>query len=198
MKKATLVSTVLVMLLAVSVLCYAQNDSKSNDKGRGFGGLFGGGSDFAEMMKGGEFDIKKFEKRIQGRMNGMIKNDLKITDEEWTIIEPRLARVIELTNNNNARLATFRKMSRRWYADSGIVLKKYENEVKNPVENASDNLSAIVNSETATTEEIKAALTKLRAAREATQQEIVKAQEELMEVLTIKQEAKLVMYGILE
>ncbi len=197
MKKATFVSTVFILFLVISVMCYAQGNGKSNRNGQGFG-FFGDFSDFSEVMDNGKFDIKKFENRIQSRMVRMIKNDLKITDEEWTIIGPRMNRVIDLTNNNNARLATFRKMSRKWYTDSGITIKAYDQEDKNPVETASDNLEKLVKNETATTEEIKEALTKLRAAREATQQELVKAQEELKEVLTIKQEAKLVMYGILE
>ena len=197
MNKTAIISSALTLILAVSVMSYAQNSGNNNRNSQGAGGFINY-SDFSELMQNGEFDAKKFEQRIQGRITGMIKDDLKITDEEWEIIGPRMNKVIDLANKNNARLATFRKMSRRWYSSRGIKLKSDELDDKHPIERASDNLSAIINDETATTEDIRTALKKLRSAKEATKLEIIKAQSELKKLLTIKQEAKLVMYGILD
>ena len=65
------------------------------------------------------------------------------------------------------------------------------------VETAADVLQKVLESESAKPEEIKAKLTGLRAAREKAKQDLAKAQQDLKQILTVKQEATLVLGGIL-
>ena len=69
---------------------------------------------------------------------------------------------------------------------------------REPVRIAADNLQKTLDKEVPTSAEIKAKLAALRGAREKNKQQLVIAQQKLKEVLTIKQEALLVMTGMLE
>jgi hypothetical protein len=61
-----------------------------------------------------------------------------------------------------------------------------------------DELRQLLNGGTATPEQIKAKLTTLRQSRDALKQELAQARAQLQQVLTVKQEATLVLTGILE
>jgi hypothetical protein len=65
------------------------------------------------------------------------------------------------------------------------------------VEKAADQLSTTLENESASAEEIKKQLTTLRAEKEKTKQEQAKAQQELRQLLTLRQEAQLVLMGLL-
>ncbi len=197
MKKATIIMAILVLSLATAVSCYAQAQGGGR---RGQGGP-GGGFDRSAM---------------QERMNNMMKEQLEITDEEWTIVGPRLNKVMTLSRES--RMGGMGRMMRGRRGGMGGPggqggpggpggegpegdrpgRPDDDNEEQSAVEKASDSLATVLESETATSEQVKEALTKLRAAKEAAKQELIKAQEELKEVLTLKQEAKLVMFGMLD
>ena len=66
------------------------------------------------------------------------------------------------------------------------------------VQKASDELRALLGSESATPEQVKAKLTALREARAAARQKLAQARADLQQVLTVKQEARLVLMGLLE
>jgi hypothetical protein len=66
------------------------------------------------------------------------------------------------------------------------------------VQRAADELQQLLNSGAATPEQIKAKLTALRQSRNALKQELAQARAHLQQVLTVKQEATLVLMGILE
>jgi chromosome segregation ATPase len=59
-------------------------------------------------------------------------------------------------------------------------------------------LQTLLEDKNATSDEIKAKLSVLRKAREAAKQELAQAQRELRELLTLRQEAMLVVMGLLE
>ena len=65
------------------------------------------------------------------------------------------------------------------------------------VSKASDALQTTLENASAAPDEIKTKLTALRTAREKTRQELATAQKELREVLTLRQEAQLVLMGML-
>jgi chromosome segregation ATPase len=65
------------------------------------------------------------------------------------------------------------------------------------VSKASDALQTTLENTSATPEEIKAKLTALRTAREKARQELATAQKELREVLSLRQEAQMVLMGML-
>lgn len=67
----------------------------------------------------------------------------------------------------------------------------------NPVQQASEALQQTLEKSDSTPEDIKAKLLGFRSAREKANQELSKAQQELREVLTVRQEARLVLIGLL-
>jgi Spy/CpxP family protein refolding chaperone len=66
------------------------------------------------------------------------------------------------------------------------------------VQRAADELQQLLTGGSATPEQIKAKLDSLRQLREALKQELAQARAQLQQVLTVKQEATLVLTGILE
>jgi anthranilate phosphoribosyltransferase len=66
------------------------------------------------------------------------------------------------------------------------------------VERAQEQLRTVLDNSESTPEQIKAQLTALRTAKEKTKQELAAAQQELRKIITIRQEAILVMMGTLD
>jgi hypothetical protein len=71
-------------------------------------------------------------------------------------------------------------------------------EEQSAVQKAASDLQTTLEDENAPAETIKAQLTAYRKAREEARVELAKAQEQLREVLTVRQEAQLVLAGMLE
>ncbi|MFH1716296.1 MAG: hypothetical protein ABIF19_03015, partial [Planctomycetota bacterium] len=66
------------------------------------------------------------------------------------------------------------------------------------VDKASEQLRTALENTAATPEEIKKQLTALRGAKEKTKQELAAAQQELRKIITVRQEAQLVLMGMLD
>jgi prefoldin subunit 5 len=66
------------------------------------------------------------------------------------------------------------------------------------VEQASEQLSTVLENTAAAPEDIKKQLTALRAAKEKAKQELAAAQQELRKLATVRQEAQLVLMGMLD
>jgi len=128
---------------------------------------------------------------MQNRMTEMMKERMDATDEEWTIIKPRLEEVTKLSRNAGG----MRGMGGRGRGNRGGQEAEAPTE---PVQIATADLQKTLDKEAPTAAEIKAKLTALRGAREKNKQKLVTAQQKLKEVLSIKQEAMLVMMGMLE
>ena len=67
----------------------------------------------------------------------------------------------------------------------------------NATQAATQALREILEKDDATAGQIKAKLTALRAAKESAQQKLALAQKHLREVLTLKQECRLILFGLL-
>jgi len=108
-----------------------------------------------------------------------LRTQLQISDEEWPVVRPRLQAVYDLVRPvpvfgpRNAQPAT-------------------------PVEQRSRELREVLGNKDAKAEEIKPRLTALRAAKEQARQELVRARESLRQIMTVRQEAVLVLNGLLE
>ena len=132
----------------------------------------------------------RYEKFRQ-KMNEYAKAALKATDEEWSVIQPMLEKV---------QLAQRQAMGSRY---SGFHSKDSNSDGKSSSSSRislpeSDALKAALDSEGSSPAEIKSRLEALRAARKAATGELEKAQEELRSVLSQRQEATLVLMGILQ
>lgn len=130
--------------------------------------------------------VKQIEKSFQAQMSQMqsrrladIKKRLGVTDEEWTIIEPRVKAVMDLS-------------------DRGGFMRMPASKTVDPIEQAQKALQQTLDKEAPSTAEVKAKLAALRGAREKSEQQLLDARKKLAEILTIKQEAILVMMKILK
>ncbi|OHB68013.1 MAG: hypothetical protein A2Y76_09525 [Planctomycetes bacterium RBG_13_60_9] len=115
----------------------------------------------------------------QQRVFENLRRQLRISDEEWTVIKPRLQAVYDLVHPQpqmgpgNARPTT-------------------------EIEQRSRDLRELLRDEKAPADQIKAKLTAYRAAREKTAQELIRARQSLRLLVTLRQEAVLVLNGLLD
>lgn len=184
--KAILLSA--VALAASAVLATAQNANDPNQPDRG-------------NRRGNFEDFRQ-------RMNERLKASLKVTDEEWAVIQPLLEKVQakqrdaagsrfggrgpggpggpgggtpggDQGNRNQGNRDQGNRPDRAGSAESQALRTALENETSSP-------------------EELKAKLTAVRESRKKTAAELEQAREDLRKVLTLRQEATLVAMGVLE
>jgi hypothetical protein len=108
-----------------------------------------------------------------------LKDQLAISDREWPVIKPRLQRVYDLVRPRPPAMGRNERP-------------------KTEAEQRSRELSDLLRDEKAEVAQIKASLTALRAAKERTVQELIKARQSLRQVMTLRQEALLVLNGLLD
>ena len=135
----------------------------------------------------------------------MMQERLNATDDEWKVIEPRLSKVMTLSNEAGAGgfgmmmgrgTGGMRGMRNRRPGEQNTTTAAEEE--LSEIQKATQELQQSLENESATSDEIKTKLLALRKAREKTKQELAKAQQELREILTIRQESQLVLLGTLE
>lgn len=139
---------------------------------------------------------------FQERRLKMLKQRLKASDEKWETIEPRLTKVMTLSPQ--AGPGPMGPMMRRGMGaprpgQRGAPQQGQKPDApKNDVQKATGALQRSLQTQEPDSEDIKAKLLALRNARKKEKDELIKAQKELQKVLTIDQEAKLVLAGIIE
>lgn len=106
-----------------------------------------------------------------------LKGQLGVSQAEWTVVRPRLEAVYERVHAQPVR---------------GNV------EPTAPVEQRRKELRELLRDEAAKPEQIREKLLALRAEKEKARQELAKVRRELQQVLTLRQEAVLVLAGLLE
>lgn len=134
------------------------------------------------------------------QMEERLKADLGATEDEWKLLKPRLDKVAE------ARRASFAGFGggRRGPGGPGGGPggpggpPPEGDRPQSEVAKANDDLNKALEDKGASADAIKTKLAALRAAREKARQDTAKAQAELKEVLTARQEAVLVSRGVLE
>ena len=128
-----------------------------------------------------EFNREQF----QERMNERIKQQLNASDEEWEVIQPRFQAVMDARQEQiQARRVMTARRGRAERDEAPAVP-----EAVTDLQEALEQDDAVAISE---------ALDAYREYQAAQQAEIQAAQEKLREVLTVPQEARLVLMGILE
>ena len=175
------------------------------DDGGGRRGRRGG--DRADRGEGGRrFDPEAMRERMQKRM----QESLGATDEEWKVIGPKLEKVTQLTRSSRAmgggmRFRGRRGGGRRGGGEGGEDRRPRGEGAEgrrrpepSAVQKASTELRKTLDNEDANVADVKAKLAALRAARVKAKAELAKAQKELQSVLNARQEAILVLRGLLE
>jgi hypothetical protein len=191
MRKKVIVVSIVVCVVAAM----AGSLSWAQPQGRGERGQRGPG-----QGPGGRFDPERMRQMMEQRM----KERLGVSDQEWQVIGPRLTKVMELNRQTGGggmgigRLFMRRgPQGQRGPGGDRPRPGRPEGQELTPVQKAMDELDATLENESAAAEEIKAKLTALRTAREKARQELAVAQQELRKLLTLRQEAQLVMMGLL-
>jgi transposase len=144
--------------------------------------------------------------QFRQRMNERIKTQLKATDEEWAVIQPLLENV--QTKMRETMMSRFAGMAgaggppRRGPAGeapgASPAADRPERRAQRPVSTESADLrTALENDQTSNTD-IKAKLEALRASRKRGEDELAQARADLKKVLSLRQEATLVMMGMLD
>ena len=166
------------------------------------GGGRGGGSGRGGGMRqgGGGFD----QERMKEMMLSRLQSEIGATDEEWTALKPLVEDVMEkqmATRNrpqrprrdgseeDNSRSAARGRPPRPGQGDS---------EDDNSRSAEATALDEVLADDAATAADIKTKLTAFRAARTTQAEALQASREKLRAVLTTKQEAKLVVMGMLD
>jgi hypothetical protein len=141
------------------------------------------------------------------RMNERLKASLKVTDDEWGIIQPLLEKVTTKQRDASAgRFGGFggggrggdRGPGGNGGQGGGGGGGNDQNRADRPGSAESQALRTALESESTSPEDIKAKLAALREFRKKAAVELATAREDLRKVLSVRQEATLVTMGILE
>jgi len=161
------------------------------------------------QMQGGQFDPQRMRQMMDQRMKEMFG----ATDQEWTILGPRVTKVQELSREvggggGGRGGMMFGPMGRRGGPQGGPQggqqggrqggRQGMPAREQTEVEKASEQLRTLLENTSATPEQIKSQLIVLRSAKEKAKQQLAVAQKELRQVITLRQEALCVMMGILD
>jgi len=142
-------------------------------------------------------DPQQIQQMMQQRMMENFREQLAVTnDTDWKVIEERLAKVVRV--KMETMFSGMGMMGGMRFGGGGNAGRGFRGfpgfgqpdpDAENLQKSVDDNAPAA---------QIKSALAKLRDARKQKQAELAKAQNELRQVLTMRQEARLVLAGILD
>jgi hypothetical protein len=178
----------LSLLVAGGALAQTQpgNGQDPNQQGQGQnGGRQRGGR--------GNFDPTQMRQQFLDR----IKTELGATDEEWTALAPRLAKVMDVQRETRTR-GGFGGFGGRRGGDNNTPGGSASTQPQSAVAKASSDLRTAIENKDTPPAELASKLAALRDAREKAKSDLVGAQKELKELLTQRQEAILVNMGMLD
>jgi hypothetical protein len=152
---------------------------------------------------GGAFNPQQFQQNMQGRMTQFFREQLDVTnDDEWKIISTRLTKVTTLkTASTMSGMGGMTAMFRGMRNTNGAARDGQAAPRGFPgfgqTDPDADALQKAIDDK-APTEQIKSAMARVRESRKRRQAELAKAQEELRQVLSTRQEAVMVSMGMLD
>lgn len=177
---------VVVPLGALMTFSLAQ---AQDEGGGGRGGRRGGGPG------GGNFDPARFREM---RLNG-IKEDLEASDDEWKVLQPKVEKVMEAQMDAMGGFGFGGRGGRRGGPGGGDRPQPQAGDRPvSKVTQARDDLRTLLDNKSASSDDITKKLAALREAREKARTALQAAQKDLKELCTPRQEAMLVMSGMLE
>ncbi|HUT56442.1 MAG TPA: hypothetical protein VNA25_01055 [Phycisphaerae bacterium] len=146
----------------------------------------------------GPRDPQQMQQRMEQmrqQMADRLKASLGATDEEWKILQPKIEKVQTLARQ--LRSGGMGSMfGRRGQAPEGGAADNPQPQTD--LQKKTAELQTLLQNKDAKPEEIKTALAALRGVRAKANAELAAAQKDLREVLTLRQEAQLVMMGLLD
>jgi hypothetical protein len=189
MLKAKIGVGLLMMVLAAVVVAGAETAAPAAPAGGGgFAGAGGG-------RRGGNMDPAAMREAIMQRM----KEQLAATDQEWTVMEPKLTKVMDLSRElQAARGGALALGGRGGRGGRGGAPAAAPTTPQTDVGKARAALQTALDDAGAKPEVIKQQLAALREAKAKVRQDLDKATADLKSVLSARQEAVLLMGGILD
>ncbi len=145
---------------------------------------------------GGGFDRES----LMERMSERYQEALEVSDDEWSVLKPMVMGIVEkqFSGRGGSRFGGFAgrggRGGRGGEGDRGNRGDRGDRGNRGP--SASDGLSSAI--ESGSEAKIKSELAKLRADRKKSAKELEKARNELRQLLTLKQEANMVLMGLLD
>jgi len=139
-------------------------------------------------------DPEQMQRMMTERQIGRIKEALQPSEGEWKALEPKVTKVLTLSRQTGGMggMGFGMGMSTRRPGAQGPETPL------TPVGKVTEELRKVLENKEAKSEEIKAKLTALREAKEKAKKELVQAQQDLRKGLAARQEAQLVLMGVLE
>lgn len=186
-KWGSVLSALLVAMLALPVLGQATPGAGDNGNGNGNGnnnnnggGGFGGRRDPGQMMQG---------------MMDRLKTQLGASDDEFAAIQPKIQAVMTLQRDTSPRMRGMFGRGGRGGFGGGFGGPTTQ---PSAVQTALLDLQTTLNDQNATPDAIKGKLDALRDAKSKARQDLIVAQQDLKSILTQRQEAVMVLDGILD
>jgi hypothetical protein len=180
----------LLCLLTITAFTLAQDQPAGGGATPG-GAAAGGGGGGGNRPGGGNFDPAAFRQRM---MNN-IKDQLGASDDEWQVLQPKIEKVMTSQRELRVRMNFFRPNGGGGGGGGGGGFGANDD---SPVAKATQDLRDTLDNKDASADVVTQKLTALRDARTKAQADLTAAQKDLKDVLTQRQEASLVMMGMLE
>ena len=184
MLRLRLVFAMFIAMLAIGATSAFAQQQQQNNQQRGQRG-------------GGNFDPAQFRQRAMDR----IKEQLGATDDEWKVIEPKVDKVMNAQRESRGGFG-FGGFGGGRYGPGGATGGGggggADQQPTTAVGKASQDLRTTLDDKNAAPETIAKKLAGLREAREKARKDVADAQKDLKEILTQRQEAVLVINGMLE
>jgi hypothetical protein len=196
MKKLKYLLVILFAVAMGSSTVFAQQAQPAQQQQQPQGGQQqwqGGGQNWQNM------DPQQIQQMMQQRMMDYFRQQLGVTnDDEWGVIQERLSKVAKLRmesmmSGGAGMMAGMRRNGGNG-GNGGPGFRGFQ-ALSQPDPTADSLRNAIDNN--APNAQVKAALDKYRDSQKQKQAELLKAQEDLRSVLTVRQEAALVLGGML-
>jgi hypothetical protein len=142
--------------------------------------------------------------QMRERMMDRLKTELKASDEEWGVMQPLLQNVMlkqrEATSGRMGAMGMFAGQRGRPDAQPQPGAGRPGRQGIGPAGGTGElaELSEALESPNTSAAELKKRMAAVRAAREKAEAELKAAREELRQVLTLEQEARLVLMGVMD
>lgn len=137
--------------------------------------------------------------QMRERMMNNMKEQLGASDDEWKVLTPKVEKVMTAQRDSRGGFGGFGGGRRGGPGgDRGAGGDRGSDRPQSKVAQAQDELRTTLDNKSASADEISKKLTAYREAREKAREELKAAQKELKELVTQRQEATLVMMGMLE
>jgi peptidoglycan hydrolase CwlO-like protein len=177
---------------AMTLPSFAQQNPGGGGQGQGQNGGGGGG-------QGGQNGRGGNPQQWRQRMMDNLKEQLGATDDEFTALQPKIEKVMQMQRDLGAgRMQMFRGRNGGNGGPPGGNFGGNNNQDPSPLQQATTDLQTTLDNKDAKPEDIKTKLDAFRDAKSKVKDELTAAQKELKDLLTQRQEAVLVEMGILD